>query len=92
MAPLEVFSENGYGYAVEKGSTTRGWTFPIPAESFTFGYPQEMQHFIACLKKGTPPLTDGKFGLRILAVVEAMYKSAQSRQMEDVIYPQITES
>ncbi len=90
MSPLEVFSEKGYGYAVEKASTTQGWTFPVPVESWTFGYPQEMQHFIACLKNGKPPLTDGKFGLKILAIVEAMYISAQSGKIEDVLYPNIT--
>ena len=89
MAPLEVFSENGYGYAVEKASTTKGWTFPVPAESWTFGYPQEMQYFINCLKENEIPFTNGEFGLKILAIVEAMYKSAQSGKIEKVIYPKI---
>lgn len=39
---MSVYSEKGYGYAVEKASTTAGWTFPVPAEAWNFGYPQEI--------------------------------------------------
>jgi len=82
---INVYSEEGYGYAVEKASSTKGWTFPIPAESWNFGYPQEMAHFIDCIKNNKKPLTTGKFGAEILNIVETMYKSAKSRKIEEVL-------
>jgi hypothetical protein len=30
------------------------------------------------------PLTDGKYGYKILKIVETMYKSAKSRKIEEV--------
>jgi len=79
---MSVYSEKGYGYAVEKAGTTKGWTFPVPAEAWNFGYPQEIAHFIDCIFNNKKPLTDAKYGLKILKIVEAMYKSAQSNKIE----------
>jgi myo-inositol 2-dehydrogenase/D-chiro-inositol 1-dehydrogenase len=81
---VSVYSEKGYGYAVEKAGTTRGWTFPIPAEAWNFGYPQEIAHFINCISEKKNPLTDGNYGYRILMIVESMYKSAISKKVEEV--------
>ena len=81
---VSVYSEQGYGYAVEKASSTKGWTFPVPAEGWTFGYPQEMEHFVDCIRSGKEPRTTGNFGLEVLNVVETMYASAASGKMEDV--------
>ncbi len=81
---VSVYSESGYGYAVEKASSTKGWTFPVAAEAWNFGYPQEVKHFIDCIKNGKPPLTGGKYGLKILDIVETMYKSAETRKIEPV--------
>jgi predicted dehydrogenase len=83
---VRVYSEKGYGYAVEKAGTTKGWTYPVPEEAWTFGYPQEMRHFIDCIINKKRPLTDGAFGHKILDIVETMYKSAKSKKIEEVIY------
>jgi len=84
MTPLNVYSEEGYGYAVEKASSTSGWTYPVPEEAWTFGYPQEIAHFMKCLMEDQKPFTDGEYGLKVLAIVEAMYKSAESGNIEKV--------
>jgi len=81
---INVYSEKGYGYAVEKASTTAGWTFPIPEEAWNFGYPQEINHFVDCIMNNKKPLTDGKYGQKILRIVETMYKSAESRKIEEM--------
>ncbi|MFX1569901.1 MAG: Gfo/Idh/MocA family protein [Promethearchaeota archaeon] len=83
---ISVYSEKGFGYAVEKASTTKGWTFPVPEESWSFGYPQEISHFINCIIQNRKPLTDGKFGQKILRIVDAMYKSSKTKKIEEVIY------
>ncbi|MHA1293953.1 MAG: Gfo/Idh/MocA family protein [Promethearchaeota archaeon] len=82
---ISVYSEKGYGYAVEKASTTAGWTFPVPAEAWNFGYPQEIQHFVDCMINNKKPLTDGAYGQKILQIVETMYKSSKSNKIEEVI-------
>jgi len=81
---MSVYSEKGYGYAVEKASSTKGWTFPVPAEAWNFGYPQEVAHFVDCIINKKKPLTDATYGLKILNVVEAMYRSAASGKIEAV--------
>jgi myo-inositol 2-dehydrogenase/D-chiro-inositol 1-dehydrogenase len=81
---IKVYSEKGYNYAVEKAGTTKGWTFPVPAESWTFGYPQEIKHFIDCMINKKEPRTDGSYGLKILKIVEAMYKSAETKKIEEI--------
>jgi len=82
---ISVYSEIGYGYAVEKAGTTKGWTFPVPNETWSFGYPQEIAHFVDCIIHKKEPLTDGTFGQKILNIVETMYKSAKTKKIEEVI-------
>jgi myo-inositol 2-dehydrogenase/D-chiro-inositol 1-dehydrogenase len=83
---VSVYSENGYGYAVEKASSTKGWTFPVPSEAWNFGYPQEIAHFIKCITNNENPLTDGNYGLKILKIIETMYKSSKTSKIEEVSY------
>ncbi len=81
---ISVYSEKGFSYAVEKASTTKGWTFPVPEESWSFGYQQEISHFIDCIMQNKKPLTDGKYAQKILQIVETMYKSAKTKKIEEV--------
>ncbi|MFO8020575.1 MAG: Gfo/Idh/MocA family oxidoreductase [Promethearchaeia archaeon] len=83
---MSVYSEKGYGYAVEKAGDTVGWTFPVPAEAWTFGYPQEIKKFMECISEGKDPLTTGEYGLKILKIIDAMYQSAESGKIEEVEY------
>jgi predicted dehydrogenase len=82
---MSVYSKKGYGYAVEKAETTKGWTFPVPSEAWSFGYPQEFAHFIDCISKNQKPLTNSEFGYKILNIAETMYRSAKSKKLEEVI-------
>ncbi len=82
---VSVYSKSGYGYAVEKADTTKGWTFPVPSEAHSFGYPQEIAHFIDCILRNKKPLTDGLYGYKILNIVETMYKSAKTKKLEEVV-------
>jgi len=55
---LPTFSENGYGYAVEKAPTTKGWTYPVFEELWNYGTPEELAHFSRCARgKETPQAT-----------------------------------
>ncbi len=71
-----TFSEEGYGYALEKAGSTRGWTFTIFEEAFNQGYPQELQHFIQCVRDDRQPLLAGEDGRAVLEIIYAAYESA----------------
>ena len=61
-----TYSEKGYGYAMEKAGTTQGWTFTIFEEAFNQGYPQELRHFIDCVRDDKPPVMTGEDGRAVL--------------------------
>jgi myo-inositol 2-dehydrogenase / D-chiro-inositol 1-dehydrogenase len=73
-----TYSQNGYGYAMEKAGSTQGWTFTNFEEAFNQGYPQELQHFIACVRDDSRPLTTGEDGRAVLEMLNAAYHSART--------------
>jgi predicted dehydrogenase len=75
-----TYSEKGYGYAMEKAGGTQGWTFTTFEEAFNQGYPQELKHFITCVRDDTPPLTTGEDGRAVLEMLYAAYHSARIGQ------------
>ena len=75
-----TYSEKGYGYAMEKAGSTRGWTFTNFEEAFNQGYPHELQHFIACVRNDTTPATTGEDGRAVLEMMNAAYYSARIGQ------------
>jgi myo-inositol 2-dehydrogenase / D-chiro-inositol 1-dehydrogenase len=81
---LRAFSRKGYGYAVEKAGATTGWTFPIYEEIWNYGFPQEMAHFVACVREGTEPLENGQDGRAVVEAVHALYASAARGQRIDL--------
>jgi predicted dehydrogenase len=75
-----TYSEKGYGYALEKATTTQGWTFTMFEEAFNQGYPQELGHFVRCVREGTTPLVTGEDGRAVLEMLYAAYASARTGQ------------
>lgn len=75
-----TYSEKGYGYAMEKAGSTQGWTFTIFEEAFNQGYPQELKHFIECVRENKQPLVTGEDGRAVLEMMYAAYKSAGTGQ------------
>ncbi len=73
---LKTFSRRGYGYAVEKAGTTTGWSFPIYEEIWNYGFPQEMAHFIQCVREGNVPSETGHDGRAVIEAIHALYASA----------------
>jgi predicted dehydrogenase len=71
-----TYSEQGYGYAMEKAGSTKGWTFTIFEEAFNQGYPQELNHFIECVREDRPPVVTGEDGRAVLELLYAAYRSA----------------
>ena len=73
---LPTYSEVGFGYAVEKASTTTGWTWPVFEEHWNYGFPQEMRHFARCVRGHETPISDGETGRVVQEVLYAAYASA----------------
>ncbi len=73
---LPTYSEVGFGYAVEKAPTTKGWTFPVFEEQWNYGFPQELRHFARCVRGRETPISDGETGRVVLEVLYAAYASA----------------
>ncbi len=73
---LPTYSEYGYGYAVEKAPTTKGWTYPVFEELWNYGFPQEMRHFARCVRGREEPRATGEDGRVVQEVLYAGYHSA----------------
>ena len=71
-----TYSEQGIGYAVEKAGNTKGWSFTMYEELWNYGFPQEMAHFVDCVKNDLTPLVTGEDGRAVLEVLFAAYASA----------------
>jgi predicted dehydrogenase len=80
-----TYSEKGTSYAVEKAATTAGWSFTIFEEIWNYGFPQEFEHFVDCVRNDKPPLETGEDGRAVLEMVFAAYESA--RQGSRVVLP-----
>jgi predicted dehydrogenase len=83
---LLTYSENGYGYAVEKAGTTRGYTFTMFEEIWNYGFPQEMQHFINCVLGKEICMETGEDGREVLKIIYAAYQSAGEGRRIDFPY------
>jgi predicted dehydrogenase len=73
---LLTYSETGYGYAVEKAATTKGYTFTMFEEIWNYGFPQEMAHFCRCVRGEEKPVETGEDGREVLKIIYAAYESA----------------
>jgi myo-inositol 2-dehydrogenase / D-chiro-inositol 1-dehydrogenase len=73
-----TYSKDGYDYAMEKAGTSQGWTFTAYEEAFNQGYPQELAHFIECVRKDLTPKVTGEDGRAVLEMIYAAYESAKT--------------
>jgi predicted dehydrogenase len=80
---LLTYSEEGYGYAVEKSGVTQGYTFTMFEEIWNYGFPQEMQHFVNCVLGKENCIVTGEDGREVLKIMYAAYQAAgEGRKIE----------
>jgi predicted dehydrogenase len=80
---LLTYSEEGYGYQVEKAGTTKGYTFTMFEEIWNYGFPQEMQHFVNSVLGKENCMETGEDGREVLKIMYAAYQSAgEGRKIE----------
>lgn len=80
-----TYSTEGYDYAMEKAGSTEGWTFTVYEEAFNQGYPQELIHFIDCVRNDKEPLVTAEDGRAVLEILNAAYASA--KRGEKIVFP-----
>jgi len=73
---IQTYSTKGVGYAVEKAGNTFGWSFTMFEEIWNYGFPQEFEHFVDCVKNDKIPMVTGEDGKAVLEVIFAAYESA----------------
>jgi predicted dehydrogenase len=83
---LLTYSESGYGYAVEKAATTKGYTFTMFEEIWNYGFPQEIAHFARCVQGKETPIETGEDGREVLKIMCAAYESAGTGKRIDWPY------
>jgi predicted dehydrogenase len=82
--PIRAFTLGGTGYLLEKADAETGWVFPVPDEARVYGYQEEMRHFVECVAKGQQPRESYADGVAVNRVVDACYRSMQSKRWEAV--------
>jgi myo-inositol 2-dehydrogenase / D-chiro-inositol 1-dehydrogenase len=53
-------------------------------ESWNYGFPQEMQHFVDCVQRDEQPLVTAEDGRAVLEVIYAAYLSAGTGKAIDL--------
>ena len=78
-----LIARYGYGYAVEKAPSTKGWSYPVFDELWNYGFPHEMRHFARCVRGKEKPQSTGEDGRVVMEALYAAYASAgQGRKIE----------
>ncbi|MEO7145212.1 MAG: Gfo/Idh/MocA family oxidoreductase [Bryobacteraceae bacterium] len=86
QTPIQTFTTKSAGYVVEKADIDFGWTRPLPAEAFAYGYQAEMRHFVECVRDGQPPRETYEDGYIVNCILDAGYQSMRSRHWVAVEY------
>jgi predicted dehydrogenase len=82
---FEVFTAKGeQGYVSEKSESEKGWLFPVGDEVGGLGYQEMFNDMLNCLDSGQTPLETFYDGYVVNAVIDAAYRSAESKRWEPV--------
>jgi len=74
----------GDGYVAEKLESTEGWLFPVGDEVSELGYVDMFTDMFNAIESGTDPMETFYDGYIVNAIMDAAYRSAESRQWEPV--------
>ena len=72
------------GYVAEKAESESGWLFPVGDEVAELGYVDMFTDMLNALDEGRKPLEDFYDGYVVNAIMDAAYRSAASKQWEQV--------
>ena len=77
-------SGGGTGYVAEKLESTEGWLFPVGDEVSELGYVDMFTDMFNALDTGVAPMETFYDGYVVNAIMDAAYRSAETRQWEPV--------
>jgi predicted dehydrogenase len=81
----EMFTSLGEGgYVSEKSEGQTGWLFPVGDEVGALGYTMMFTDMLDALDKGTKPIEDFYDGYVVNAIMDAAYRSSESKRWEPV--------
>jgi predicted dehydrogenase len=82
---MEMFTAAGAkGYVAEKAETSHGWLFPVGDEVVELGYVDMFTDMFEALDAGRSPQETFLDGYIVNAVMDAAYRSAESRRWEPI--------
>lgn len=74
-----------YIYSTEIPEYSGGLTkLEIPTYPYSDSVNAEIHHFLSCIQDGTEPITSGRDNLGTMAVVEAIYRAAETKSVVNV--------
>jgi predicted dehydrogenase len=86
---FELFSSVGQGgYVAEKAEGDTGWMFPVGDEIGSLGYVEMFLDMFNSMDAGKAPMETFYDGYLVNAVMDACYRSAQSKRWEPVDLPE----
>lgn len=77
---MRVFAPSSGVSVVEKADATSGWLFPSLREHETYGFLDEMKHFVDCAISGRAPIETFADGYIVNSLVDCAYDSAATRK------------
>ncbi|MCU0707340.1 MAG: Gfo/Idh/MocA family oxidoreductase [Pirellula sp.] len=82
---IEVFTATGSNhYVAEKSESNTGWLFPVGDEATALGYTDMFEDMLNAYERGTPPRESFYDGYIVNAIVDASYRSMQSKRWEAI--------
>lgn len=81
----DMFTSVGEGgYVAEKAESDTGWLFPVGDEIGALGYTPMFADMLNALDDGTKPVEDFYDGYIVNAIMDAAYKSIESKKWEPI--------
>lgn len=82
---MELFSQTGNAdYVAEKADSSSGWLFPVGDETAALGYVDMFDDMLTAIEEGNQPTETFYDGYIVNAIVDAAYRSANSKQWETI--------
>ena len=82
---FEMFTSGaGAGYVAEKAETDSGWLFPVADELAEYGYFDMFGDMFEAMETGRQPVETFYDGYVVNAIMDACYRSAESKKWEPV--------
>lgn len=82
---MEMFTSGEQaGYVAEKSETSQGWLFPVGDEPGALGYRDMFADVLGAVENGTMPREDFYDGYVVNAIMDACYRSIDSKKWESI--------